>query len=81
MRESGIELFQYISARDKDKGQNIALFTPKSFQNKAPAQMITWLCQTSINEVGFMAKKNNKEPPILKNISGLIMPCLPLQPN
>jgi hypothetical protein len=60
MRESGIEIFQFISARDKDKGKNIALFTPKSFQSKAPAQMTTWLCQTSIDEVGFMAKEEQQ---------------------
>ncbi|CDZ76829.1 RES domain protein [Legionella massiliensis] len=60
MRESGVEIFQFISARDKDKGKNIALFTPKAFQSKAPAQMTTWLCQTSIEEVGFMAKETQQ---------------------
>lgn len=57
MRKSDIEIFQYISARDKNKGKNVALFSPKAFQSKVPAQKTTWLCQTSIEEVGFMAKE------------------------
>ena len=60
MRESGVEIFQFISARDKNKGKNIALFTPRAFQSKAPAQMTTWLCQTTIDEVGFMAKEEKQ---------------------
>ena len=60
MRESGIEIFQYISARDKNKGKNLALFTPKAFQSKAPAQITPWLCQTSIEEVGFMDKEGKQ---------------------
>ncbi len=60
MRESGVEIFQYISARDKDKGKNVALFSPKAFQSKMPAQLTTWLCQTSIDEVGFMAKEEKQ---------------------
>ncbi len=60
MREFGIELFQYISARDKNKGKNVALFSPKAFQSKAPAQITTWLCQTSIEEVGFIAKEGQQ---------------------
>jgi hypothetical protein len=60
MRESGVELFQYISARDKNKGKNLALFTPKAFRSKIPGQMTTWLCRTSIEEVGFMAKEEKQ---------------------
>lgn len=60
MRECGIEIFQYTSARDKNKGKNTALFTPKGFQSKVPAQITTWLCQTSIEEVGFIAKEGQQ---------------------
>lgn len=60
MRESGIDMFQYISARDKNKGKNVALFTPGAFQSKVPAQMTTWLCQTSLEDVGFMAKEEKQ---------------------
>ena len=60
MRECDIEIFQYTSARDKNKDKNIALFTPKAFQSKVPAQITTWLCQTSREEVGFMAKEGQQ---------------------
>ena len=60
MRECKIEIFQYTSARDKNKGKNLALFTPQAFQSKVPAQITTWLCQTSIEEVGFMAKEGQQ---------------------
>jgi len=57
IREFEIEIFQYTSARDKNKGKNVALFSPNAFQSKVPAQITTWLCQTSIEEVGFMTKE------------------------
>lgn len=60
MRESEIEIFQYTSARDKNRGTNAALLSPGAFQSKAPAQITTWLCQTSIEEVGFMAKEGQQ---------------------
>lgn len=60
MRESEIEIFQYTSARDKSKGKNVALFSPKAFQSKTPTQITTWLCQTSMEEVGFMAKEGQQ---------------------
>jgi RES domain len=60
MREFEIEIFQYTSARDKNKGKNVALFSTKAFQSKVPAQITTWLCQTSIEEVGFMTKEGQQ---------------------
>lgn len=60
MRELKIEVFQYTSARDKSKGKNIALFSPKAFQSKTPAHLTTWLCQTRIDEVGFIAKEGQQ---------------------
>lgn len=60
MRESEIDVFQYTSARDKNRGTNMALLSPRAFQSKAPAQITTWLCQTSIEEVGFMAKEGQQ---------------------
>lgn len=60
MRQSGIEVFQYISARDKDNGKNVGLFTANAFHSKTPTQFTSWLCQTSINEVGFMAKEEKQ---------------------
>jgi hypothetical protein len=60
MREAGVEAFRYISARDKNKGRNVALFTPEAFFNNKPSGLTTWICQTNINEVGFLSKENQK---------------------
>jgi hypothetical protein len=60
MREAGVEAFRYISARDKNKGKNVALFTPEAFFNNKPSKLTTWICQTSINEVGFLSKEDQK---------------------
>jgi RES domain len=60
MRQNGIEIFRYISARDKNKGKNVALFTPKAFHSRKPTKLSGWLCQTSIEEVGFLSKEDNR---------------------
>lgn len=61
MRNFGIEAFQFVSARDKLKGKNIALFTPNAFCNSNPVNLTTWLCQTNTEQVGFMSKdKQNR---------------------
>lgn len=59
MRRDGVEIFRYISARDKKKGKNVALFTPEAFHSKKPSKLTSWLCQTSINEVGFLSQEDN----------------------
>ncbi|KTC68703.1 RES domain protein [Legionella birminghamensis] len=59
MRQDGVEVFRYISARDKNKGKNIALFTPEAFHSDKPSKRTTWLCQASIKEIGFISKENN----------------------
>jgi hypothetical protein len=60
MRQNQVELFRYISARDKNKGKNMALFSPKAFHNEGPSELTTWFCQTSIEEVGFFSKEHEK---------------------
>jgi hypothetical protein len=60
MRDSEVVIFQYTSARDKNKGKNTALLSPTAFQSKVPGQINTWLCQTSIEEVGFMEKEGQQ---------------------
>ena len=53
MREEGIELVYYPSARAPEKGMNVALFAPKPFQENAPSKMIPWVCETDGDEVLF----------------------------
>ncbi|AHE66755.1 RES family NAD+ phosphorylase [Legionella oakridgensis] len=60
MRQNGVEMFRYISARDKHKGRNVALFTPKAFHSNKPSKLTTWLCQTTVEAVGFFSKENDE---------------------
>ena len=53
MREAEVEAFEYSSARDPEKGQCVALFTPKPFRQKRPKEMNQWLCELSATEVSF----------------------------
>jgi hypothetical protein len=59
MRDSGIEAFRYVSARDKEQGKNIGLFTPNVFCKPKPANLSQWLCQSKINEIGFVSINDN----------------------
>ncbi len=60
MRESDIEAFQYLSARDKQKGKNIAIFTPTVFQSRNPLTTMRWICNVTDEEVGFASNDNNE---------------------
>lgn len=53
MRTAGVELFEYLSARDPQQGICIGLFTPSVFTQKIPKEMTAWLCEVSANEVAF----------------------------
>ena len=46
MRQEKVESFYYLSARDQNKGRNIALFTPKAFFKKNPNSnsFQSWKC-------------------------------------
>jgi RES domain len=55
MRADGIEVFRFPSARDPDRGMNVALFTPRAFAAKRPLRAPeTWLCTiTAAHDVEF----------------------------
>ena len=55
MRESGVEAFEYPSARDPAQGTCVGVFTPSAFRAPKPAQMHPWLCAVSAAEVTFKA--------------------------
>lgn len=60
MRQNGVEMFRYISARDKNKGKNIALFSPDVFCSIKPSKLTSWLCQTSLQETGFLSRESDE---------------------
>lgn len=60
MRQNGVDVFRYVSARDKNNGKNMALFDPKAFNCRKPSHVTSWLCQTNVDEVGFLSKEDDQ---------------------
>ncbi|SIS74743.1 RES family NAD+ phosphorylase [Neptunomonas antarctica] len=53
MREAGVEVFEYLSARAQNNEICVALFSPAAFSDKAPTGMDQWLCESSADFVVF----------------------------
>ncbi|WJW76864.1 RES family NAD+ phosphorylase [Thiohalobacter sp. IOR34] len=53
MRQAGVQLFEYESARDPEAGINVALYTPIALVSKTPSDQKSWLCETSGSSVTF----------------------------
>ena len=53
MREAGADAFTYVSARDRRRGVNIALFEPKALSCNKPLLQQHWLCETCAGSVSF----------------------------
>jgi hypothetical protein len=54
MRAAGIEVIEFLSARDADNGINLALFTPQAIAEKTdPLSLQAWLCETTAERVRF----------------------------
>ncbi len=44
MRADGVLAFRYRSARDRERGTNLALFDPAAFGAKRPSRLTAWHC-------------------------------------
>jgi hypothetical protein len=53
LREVGIEVFEFISARDPEGGINVALFSPEPFAQIQPTFQDAWLCELTVDHVRF----------------------------
>jgi len=53
MRDAGVAVFEYLSARDHSGGICVGLFTSQGFAEKSPREMSQWLCEVSADEVSF----------------------------
>src|SRR5262245_14321301 len=53
MRNDGVEAFRYVSARDRERGINVALFSPRAFAARRPHVPETWFCVIAPDEVEF----------------------------
>jgi len=60
MRGASIEAFEYLSARDTNKGLNIALFTPNALIVNEPLYQHQWICSTTANNVRFSSRDDSK---------------------
>lgn len=67
MRNDGVNAFEYISARDPNKGRNIALFTPKALKSKQPESLERWICSVRSEQVGFVSNDNEKRFSFVKD--------------
>lgn len=60
MRKAHVEAIEYISARDKQKGINIALFTPDALCVNEPLFAEQWICRTSADMVRFATRETQR---------------------
>ena len=56
MREIGVEGFEFVSARDKQKGVNVAFFNPNPIRSKRALNKETLQCITNSTRVSFKQK-------------------------
>ncbi len=56
MRDAGIEAFEYLSARDPERGLNVALHTPGAFADPRPTGLDEWLCETRADRVSYYSR-------------------------
>jgi hypothetical protein len=62
MRADGVEAVRYRSARDREGGANLALFSPKPFGSRRPSVPETWHCVATPAEVEFVKKDVFRRP-------------------
>ena len=62
MRESGVEAFEYPSARCPLKGNNVALYAPSAFSERRPRNVQHWLCETTDHYVAFKSAQAPDTP-------------------
>ena len=53
MRDAGVELFRFPSARDRGGGSNVAAFTAEVFGRSRPRDLQTWHCTATRERVEF----------------------------
>lgn len=51
MRGAGVEAVRYESARDADRGSNVAVFVPRAFAGRRPRRIERWHCVATHDRV------------------------------
>lgn len=60
LRSAGMDGFEYASARDPQRGINIALFHPGALAGPGPVWQQAWLCDTREEGVAFYSKEQGE---------------------
>jgi len=80
MRAAGIEAFAYLSARDPERGSNIALYGARAFTRPRPAWQEAWLCETRADRVAFYGKaQGTVDFPLALFLVGGVLPAPSVQ--
>lgn len=66
MRADGVEVFLYVSARDRQRGRNIGVFTPLAFAARRPDTPHTWYCTVTKELVEFTRRNMFERVPSLQ---------------
>jgi hypothetical protein len=53
LRAADIAAFEFVSARDPERGLNVALISPAAVASRTPLGLTHWLCETTAKEVRF----------------------------
>lgn len=60
LRQADIDLFQFVSARERRRGINVALFRPDALVSRAPIGLSRWLCETRGRKVTFAPEASSR---------------------
>lgn len=61
IRERGVGLFTFSSARDPNQDTNLAVIDPMVLKGKTPTNLITWLCEFGASGVKFRKDHSHGE--------------------
>lgn len=53
LRSARVDAFEFVSARDSERGLNVALFRPDALVSREPLGLSRWLCETTGGQVTF----------------------------
>lgn len=56
LRQQGVELIEFHSARDPEQGINVALYTPNTIDSEQPLTNEPWLSHTTTQQVSFKTR-------------------------
>jgi hypothetical protein len=81
MREAGVQLCRYPSARDRAGGVNVAAFSPAVFGRAKPRDLETWQCVAERDRVEFTTRDFfNREGHSFVRQEFLVRGALPVPP-